>query len=212
MTPEDEFEAEEELSSAMNMLGLILIMNAQYTEARQILQQLVARDTERWGADDEQTLRSRINLMQALVDLGDFAVVRPMSEQLVRICVEQCGPKSDTTLDAQSVRAQVLAYVGEEVEARRLWNEIVAAREAKGGPRDRGTIVAKHMHAEMLQKYGDAEAARAMYGQLLAHYTQQVGAVHEDTLNTEGALAEIQVALGLDLPAAEQTLTRYVLY
>lgn len=209
--PEDEFEAEEEMSAAMNMLGLILIMDAQYTDARRILEQLVARDTERWGANDEQTLCSKASLMQALVDVGDFAVVRPMCEQLVKTCVEQCGPKSETTLDAQTILAQILAYVGEEIEARRLWDEIVASRIAEGGPAHHETIVAKHMYAEMLHKNGDAEAAQALYEQVLAHYTQEVGAAHEDTLNTEGAIAEIQVALGVDLQAAEQTLTRYVL-
>ena len=207
---EGEFEAEDEFSSAMHLLGLCLISSAQYTEARRILEQLVARGTERWGANDERTLCSRIGLVQALVDMGDFAVARPISEHLVEACAEHSGPKSQNALDAQAVHAQVLVYVGEGAEALRLWTAIVAERVAQGGPTHEETIRAKHMHAEALWKLGDAAAAQALCEEILAYHTRLVGAAHEDTLNIEGALAEIQVAVGLDLPAAEQTLIRCV--
>lgn len=207
----DLYEIEEEVSSSMNMLATVLISRAHYSEARRIMEQLVARDTGRWGADDEVTLGSRVGLLQALVDMGDFAAARQMSDQLVATCIERIGPRNDTTLDAQAVRAQVLAYVGEEAQARDLWDEIVAARIAESGPMHKDTICAKHMQADMLHSSGDAAAATALFKEVLAAYTQQLGPTHEDTLNAEGCLAEVQIALGRDLPAAELTLKRYVL-
>ena len=142
--------------------------------------------------------------------MGDFAAARPKADQLVATCVERLGSTDGTTLDAQAVRAQVLEMVGEEAQARRLWEEIVATRLAQDGPTGEETVVAKHMHADMLHSCGHAAAARALYEEVLAAYTQTVGPAHEDTLNLEGTLAELQVALGLDLPAAEQTLRRCV--
>ena len=205
-----EHETEEELSASMSMLANVLIGRGGYAEARRILERLVARDAERWGADDSVTLHSQCGLVQALLDMGDFAAARPKADQLVATCVERLGSTDGTTLDAQAVRAQVLEMVGEEAQARRLWEEIVATRLAQDGPTGEETVVAKHMHADMLHSCGHAAAARALYEEVLAAYTQTVGPAHEDTLNLEGTLAELQVALGLDLPAAEQTLRRCV--
>ena len=205
-----EHEIEEELSASMNMLANVLISRGEYADARRILERLVARDSERWGADDAVTLHSQVGLVQVLLDMGEFAAARPMADQLVATCVERLGSTHGTTLDAQAIRATMLEYVGEEAQARRLWEEIVATRLAQDGPTGEETVIAKHMQADMLHNCGDAAPARALYEEVLAAYTQTVGPTHEDTLNVEGNLAELQVALGLDLSAAEQKLRRCV--
>lgn len=201
---------EEELSSSMNMLATTLIGRAQYAEACKILENLVARDTERWGVDDEVTLGSKTSLVQALIDMGDFAVAHSMSEQLVAKCVEQLGRTHTTTLHAQLMLAQVLGYLGKEAQARKLWEELISTWDARSGMHDE-TICAKHMYANSLHSFGDAAAARALYEEVFASYRQQLGPEHEDTLNAEGTLAELQIALGNALDAAEQTLSRCVL-
>ena len=74
---------EEEISDAMNMLASVLISCARYTEARQLLEQLVARDVEQYGHNNALTACSKTGLAQALLDMGDFAAARTMAEALV---------------------------------------------------------------------------------------------------------------------------------
>ena len=182
----------------------------QYDAAVDAFDAVVAQRTATLGQNHSDTLKSRIDLVNALERKGDYA----RAETLARQVVEQASllPESDALQHSASMSlAQVLRSKSDHRNALKYYEQAMRFAERNFPPDDPQALRVRQNYALALHLGGDTPSAKTQFEQVLA-IQRRLGPSAENNLvatlvNYATLLAEsgdIQSALALEQEAYEE--------
>jgi TIR domain/Tetratricopeptide repeat/NB-ARC domain len=182
-----------------------------YEAARQLNEDILARERRTLGNDHRDTLVSAANLAVDLRALDEVQAARELDEDTLARRQRILGNDHPDTLNSASGLANDLRKLGEVQAARELDEDTLARRRRVLGNDHPRTLTSATGLANDLRKLGEVQAARELDEDTLARKRRVLGDDHPDTLSSATGLAndlrklgEVQAARELD----EDTLAR----
>ncbi|MBL8517922.1 MAG: tetratricopeptide repeat protein [Betaproteobacteria bacterium] len=195
-------DASTELAEALGSVG-------QYSQAHQILSELLARYRETKGDEHPDTLKTMGNLASTLWNQGDLAGARALEERVLAVRQRVQGDEHPATLTSMANLAGTLKSQGDLAGARALEERVLAVSQRVQGDEHPATLTSMNNLASTLWNQGDLAGARALQERVLAVRQRVLGDEHPDTLTSMGNLASTLQSQG-DLAGA-RTLQERVL-
>jgi len=146
----------------------------QLTEAKGILEEVVAIRTRLAGRDDYQTLKAESLLSAILFDMTDLEAAEPLQKHVLYTLERKFTDEDEAILQAKVNLANTLSTVGNHQAALRLDEEIVKSREVINGPNHPETMKSRATLARTLRAVGDADAAKALEREMLKSSTRNL--------------------------------------
>ncbi|MEP6938303.1 MAG: serine/threonine-protein kinase [Rudaea sp.] len=181
---------------AMATRGSVLSYTGHFEEAESVLKDTVARKTQKYGAQDPQTLESLNNLAIVYLQSHRFkdaeAVLRPM----LPICENIYGPEHGFTLNIVNNLAGALrqqATPEKIAESGPYYKRTLDGDRKKYGERHQNTAQALHNYGNYLLDVGDVDGAIAAQQQALALAKELFGPKHQVTAELEYGLGKALV-------------------
>ncbi|MEZ6091523.1 MAG: tetratricopeptide repeat protein [Pirellulaceae bacterium] len=213
------------VSVVRNDLAMIEYDTGDPKAALQTLQELEALSTQRYGPKHRETLISRLNRGNALIELGRFEEARDLFQVSLADSIESLGPTSAVTQKARVLLSSVLLDFDDVEGAQSLLNEVVdqqgdASRRASVDVLDAKGLLAsidlrEERYLEAIERF---EAVQQGYTKLRMQRTneclraidQLIDAIiySEQTEKLESLLDEIGETYGNDDPVANRFMLR----
>ena len=170
-------------------LGRALTDSGSYTEAEQVLSDLLLDRERLLGPDDALTLVTRGNLARAIALGGrpDEGVL--LAQRLLDDRLRLLGPEHPSTLDSQGHLAHFHLLAGRAELAASLYAEQLAARLRTLEPDDPVLDQTRHNLALALDRAAPEDADAEYLGRLVRQLTDLVGNDHDRTLRWTALLA-----------------------
>jgi hypothetical protein len=175
--------------SAANIFALALGEMGQYTDARRIQEDTLARHRRVLGDDSRQTLRSASNLAASLRDLGEIQAARELDEDTLARRRRVLGDDDPESLASANNLAIDLRDLGEVQAARGLDEDTFARRRRVLGDDHPDTLTSASNLAIELGQLGELQAARGLDEDTFARRRRVLGDDHPDTLTSASNLA-----------------------
>ncbi len=212
-----EREAPDEYDGARYNLAFAQLFLGDFPAAEALLRDVMARETERLGADHPQTLYTVKALGQSLHRQGRLAEAEPLYRMVYEKRKAAYGEDHRTTLNAATQLAAGLVSLQRAAEAEPILREAIAAMEARGEQRAPQFVANLNILAGALDQLQRLDEALALTARGIA-IERDVGAPNQDTLAARNWHAKLLLRLGRVseaseefaelLPLAEQTLGR----
>jgi Tetratricopeptide repeat len=181
----------------------------QYFAARDMLEDLVPRVVNVFGATHREAFMARNNLAYSVGDAGDPAAAREAFATLLAHMADVLGADHRDTLSVANNHAIFVGWAGEPKLARELLSSLVRRVRTAFGPDDGDTLTTMNNLAYWAGESGDDEAARQAFSDLVPELTRVLGVDHTATLKSRHNLAVWTARTG-DVPAALVELSAVV--
>jgi tetratricopeptide (TPR) repeat protein len=198
------------LSIALNLASALQDMG-RYAAARELDEDILARERRLHGADDRNTLNSANMLGIDLRNLGEYQAARELDEDTLARYRRVLGEDQPATLLSAGNLAIDLRNLGEHQAARDLDEDTLTRRRRVLGEDHPHTLLSANNLAISLRNLGERQTARELNEDTLTRRRRVLGEDHPHTLSSATNLAislrdlgEHQAARDLD----EGTLTR----
>jgi hypothetical protein len=181
---------------------------ADLSVARQLFEEVVARQTELLGARHFETLMNKKIMVQVLKEMGERRAALRLCEEVVAglqenmdnlehiVTLEQGEeqlPQMIAVLEAKLLLARLSADKGEQ---RRLCDQLAKFAKQMFGTGHAVTLGANASVADLLHEIGDLGAARRLYNEVVAGKTELLGGGHVNTLAVKVNLATLLNDMG----------------
>ncbi|MFD3915992.1 tetratricopeptide repeat protein [Streptomyces sp. NPDC058603] len=190
--------------TAAMLVARSLDAQGQLSQARKLLEEVVARLGGSLGEDHPDTLLCRHNLARVLDDQGDYDQARTIFEDILTTQRNTLVENHPITLVTRNNLALVLHSQGHYDQARTIFEDILTTRRNTLGEHHVDTLVTHHNLALVLDDQGHLDQARTIYEDILDIEHNTFGENHPSTLTTRNNLAVVLHSQGHhDLAAAE---------
>jgi hypothetical protein len=183
----------------------------EYSAARDLQQDTLARKRRLFGDDHPATLLSAHTLAPMLAACGEVQAAHVLAEDTLKRRRRLFGHDDPDTLFSANTLACRLAALGRDEEARTLAEETLSQLRQLAGDDGPGTLICANTLPPVLVALGEAHAARALAEDTLARCRRVLGDDHPATLSSAHILAAVLADLGEHRAAralAEDTLAR----
>jgi tetratricopeptide (TPR) repeat protein len=134
-----------------------------YSEARPLLERVLAICEKALGPEDLSTAGSLNNLALLLTGQGDLAAAQPHYERALAIYEKALGPEHPSTAASLNNLASLLQDQGDLLAARPLYERVLAIWESALGLEHPDTARSLNNLACLLQTQGDLAGARPLF-------------------------------------------------
>jgi eukaryotic-like serine/threonine-protein kinase len=198
-------ESPEEYDSARYNLAFAQLFLGDFPAAEALLRDVMARETERLGADHPQTLYTVKALGQALHRQGRLAEAEPLYRLVYEKRKAAYGPDHRSTLNAATQLAAGLVSLQRPAEAEPILREVITAMEARGESRGPQFVANLNILAGALAQLDRLDEALALTARGIA-IEKDIGAPNQDTLAARNQHATLLLRMGrVDAASAEFT-------
>ena len=191
--------------------GAALAAMGRHQQAKEVLEDALARQRRRAGADHLDTLHAAGRLGVTLTALGEHEAARTLLHDVLVRRRSSLGPDSPETLRSAADLGVALTALGYHAQARRLFEDVTAARRRLLGENHLDTLASAHELGVVLAVVGDHDAARGVLEQVVDGRRSALGPDHLDTLVSAHRLGTLLATIG-DYEAArvllDDTVTR----
>ncbi len=177
--------------AADDVLGASQRLLGAYSEARQQLVAVLAKEERVLGPEHPNTLATAHAVAACLRAMGEDAAARERFEAVLAKEERVLGPEHPDTLVTQREIGRCLDALGSHPEAVEHLTGMVATSEAVLGSDHPTTLRGGHALGLALHHAGRTDEARIRLGQVLAEQERKLGPSHPDTEKTRAALAEM---------------------
>ena len=175
--------------AAANSIAEALRQQGQYSKARRIDEDILARYRRLMGEGHPHTLISASNLALDLANLGERQAGRELDQDTLARRRRVLGEDHPHTLRSASNLARTLADLGDHQAARKLNEETLARYRQVLGNDHPHTLISANNLARTLGDLGDHQAARELHEDTLARRRRILGEDHPHTLGSATCLA-----------------------
>eukprot|EP01045_Picozoa_sp_COSAG04_P020648 COSAG04_NODE_2135_length_4726_cov_5.854333_1_plen_280_part_10 len=133
-----------------------------HAEARPLLEAVLAFETERYGAEHEDTLKTRTDLANCMDAMGDVEGAMREREAVLAAMTRTLGPTHVDTLRARNNLAVSYDNGGDHDRAAREFEAVVEGFTATQGPRHADTLMAQAYLGDTRRLQGDTQSAVAL--------------------------------------------------
>ncbi|EWS93096.1 ATP/GTP binding protein [Streptomyces filamentosus NRRL 11379] len=200
-----------EVLTCMQYLGHATSDLGDFTGARPIIEDTLARRRRTLGDDHSDTLQSANDLAAVLSEIGEHAEARRMQEDTLARRRRTLGDDHPDTLQSAANLALALGKLDELAEARRMLEDTLARRRRALGDDHPDTLHTATNLAAVLNELHEHVEARRMLDDALTRARRTLGDDHPDTLQTATTLAVSLSELGEEAESRrmlEDTLAR----
>src|SRR5256714_1883190 len=170
-------------------IGDLLMEQGSYREAEEILRGAAEARERALGADNADTLRSKIRLAYAQYRQGKYSEAIEGFRGIVALEERLFGPMHPDTLLARNGLAIALDNGGKPAEAEAEHRRILAIREKVLGPEHPDTLRTRNNIALTLDRQGRHAEAAADYQQVIDLENKVLGPEHPDALRSRSSFA-----------------------
>ena len=182
--------------SAMHDLGLTLLAQGEFAEARVLQEKVLEQRRELLGEEHPDTLSATNSLATTLRAQGEVTEARALQEAVLERSRKVLGEEHPDTLTAMGYLALVLRAQGELTEARALEKALLEKSRKVLGEEHPDTLTAMGYLAVTLDIQGKQAEARKVQEEVLEKCRRQLGEEHPQTLTAMGNLALMLRAQG----------------
>jgi tetratricopeptide (TPR) repeat protein len=166
----------------MRYLGVALLDNGEFPEARRIQERHLTLAREVFGEEHLETLRAIRNLALTLIAQDELASVRELQQRDIEGTRRLLGEDAEETLSAMHNLAITLTMLGDTSASQELDEHVLAVRRRVLGEDHPDTLKSIGNLAVTLQRRGDLARARTLHEEALARCRRLLGEDHRDTL------------------------------
>jgi tetratricopeptide (TPR) repeat protein len=170
-------------------IGDLLMEQGSYRDAEGILRAAADARERALGAENADTLRSRIRLAYAQYRQGKYNDAIAGFRSIVSLEERIVGPMHPDTLLARNGLAIALDNGGKPAEAEAEHRRILAIRENVLGPEHPDTLRTRNNIALTLDRQGKNAEAASEYQQVIELENKVLGPEHPDTLRSRSSFA-----------------------
>jgi serine/threonine protein kinase len=158
-----------------------LVGSSRYGQAAEVLAAAVPPAITALGRTDEDVVRVRLELADALFEEGDYRRAAPAYEELAEDVARKQGPHADLALHCRLRGATCRALFGETSEALRQLEALVRDEAEAFGADDPRTLELRRQIGLLQLGAGQRQAAEQTLTRLLADMTRLNSATHPST-------------------------------
>ena len=184
------------LLSAMTVRASVLDYMGRYAEAEAVFKEVVARNTEKYGAEDPKTLDVLNNFAILYLESHRYADGAAILQKMLPICEKIYGPEHGFTLNIVSNLGGALRQQGtpEKIaESGPYYKRALDGEIKKYGEKHPNTIRARHNYGNYLLDVGDVEGAISTQQRAVADAREKFGDKHPVTAELEFGLGKALV-------------------
>lgn len=126
--------------SAMSHQADLHMDRGEFSEARQICQQVFERSKGRFGDEHPETISAMVRLAEASAAEGDLEQARTLEQSILEIRRKLLGERHPDTLAAMNHLAKTLQALGQTTEAQQLMTQILPLQQEVLGPKHPATM------------------------------------------------------------------------
>ncbi|KAJ7050795.1 hypothetical protein C8F01DRAFT_1222273 [Mycena amicta] len=161
----------------------------QYTDAQDLNEQVLGKQTRLLGAEHPDTIETAGNLASIYRDLGRYTDAQRVQEQVLEQQTRLLGAEHPHTIIAAGNLAWTYQELGQYTEAQRLWEQVLEQRTRLLGAEHPHTIIAAGNLAVTYRDLGRNVEAQKLEEKVLEQQTRLLGAEHPYTIIAAGNLA-----------------------
>ena len=176
-------------AAAQHALGRIYGIQGDAKEAEALYRELVKFRNEKLGLDHSDTLKSRMNLANALFSQGKYAGAEQEYRAVLAIQERVLGPGHPNTLTSRMGLANALFSQGKYAEEEQDHRAVLAIRERVLGPEHPDTLSSRYNLANALDNQGKHAEAEQEHRAVLAIRERILSPEHSDILSSRNDLA-----------------------
>ncbi|MFF5180696.1 protein kinase [Micromonospora sp. NPDC000316] len=165
---------------------------SRYGQAAELLAGAVAPAAEAFGDTDDDVLRARLELADALFEEGDYRRAAPTYEQLADDIAQRDGRHADRALKCRLRGATCRALFGETSQALRQLDALLGDESDVYGPDDSRTLDLRRQIGLLQLGAGQRPAAEGTLGDLLKDLTRLHGATDPSAVEVAELLAGLR--------------------
>ncbi|RZU75506.1 serine/threonine protein kinase [Micromonospora kangleipakensis] len=169
-----------------------LVGSSRYGQAAEVLAAAVAPAITALGRTDEDVVRVRLELADALFEEGDYRRAAPAYEELAEDVARKQGPHADLALHCRLRGATCRALFGETSEALRQLEALVRDETEAFGADDPRTLELRRQIGLLQLGAGLRHAAEQTLTRLLADLTRLNSATHPSTMEIADLLSGLR--------------------
>jgi len=182
----------QEWTTVQEEIASVLSRQGHYKDEEQILQKVVQLRTQKFGAQERETLQARASLVAAKSQQTKYVEAEIELRDLVRLNERLFGPEDPDTLWCRDSLAQTLMNQGKFGEAESEFRELLRLNEKVLGAENPATLMTRNNLATAVLQRGNHAEAKIEFT-ALAHLNEKLqGPEHPDTL-----LARYNLAVAL---------------
>jgi lipopolysaccharide biosynthesis regulator YciM len=167
-----------------------------YAESQPHLERSVRLRAAQLGADDPETLESKLELAGLYRDQGLYDRAETLSQEALDGYMTRLGADHPATLASKNNLAMLYKLQGKYDQAQTLYQEVVDGRTVQLGADHPDTLITKNNLAELYQTRGQLAKAEPLAKAVLDTRTAKLGADHPYTLASKNNLAVLYRAQG----------------
>ena len=179
----------EEWARIQGAIAHVLFDQAHYSQAEELWHQVVETRTAVLGAENPDTLHSRMGLAVAMDAQGKYAAAEKENREIVRLEERLGGPADRDTLAARNNLAETLRKEHKYVEAETEYRETIKLEDESLGAEDPVTLKSQNNLAITHSAQGKFAEAEKEYRDVIKLKEKVLGAEHPDTLISRNNLA-----------------------
>ncbi|MGW2626924.1 protein kinase domain-containing protein [Micromonospora taraxaci] len=180
-----------ELRRARSEAGRLL-GSSRYGQAAEVLAAAVRPAINAFGRTDEDVVRIRLELADALFEEGDYRSAAPAYEELAEDAAKEQGPHSELALHTRLRAATCRALFGETSEALRQLEALVRDKTEAFGTDDSRTLELRRQIGLLQLGAGQRHAAEQTLTSLLADLTRLNGRTHPSSKEISNLLSGLR--------------------
>ena len=184
------------LLSAMTVRATVLDFMGRYAEAEPLFKDIVARDTEKYGAEDPKTLDVLNNFAILYLESHRYADGAAILEKMLPTCEKIYGPDHGFTLNIVSNLGGALrqqATPEKIAQSGPYYKRALDGESKRYGEKHPNTIRARHNYGNYLLDVGDIPGAISAQQHALADAREKFGDKHPVTAELEFGLGKALV-------------------
>jgi tetratricopeptide (TPR) repeat protein len=165
-----------------------------HDEAEAILRQMLARQSERLGAEHPQTLATTNNLAGTIFRQGRLAEAEALWWQVLHARERLLGVEHPETVRTRINLAVAFGHDGRHADALAMWGDVLVAQQRISGPEHPDTLQTRRVIGETMAAQGRGAEAEAYLRRLLVDFQRVLGAEHPETLKLARTIEGLQSA------------------
>jgi tetratricopeptide (TPR) repeat protein len=178
-----------EWARVQDAMARVLFDQAHYSQAEELWHQVVETRTGALGAENPDTLHSRMGLAVAMDAQGKYAAAEKENREIVRLEEKLNGSENRDTLASRNNLAETLRKEHKYVEAETEYRETIKLEEESLGPEDPVTLKSRNNLAITHSAQGKFAEAEKEYREVIKLKEKVLGAEHPETLISRNNLA-----------------------
>ena len=160
-----------------------------FTQAAEVLYELLRRALPAYGADHPLLLEARLELASFLLLGGDYRRALPEYQFLAAAFARAGGPAAEQALHCRHQAALCLAALGQAAAALREFRQLLSEQRRRLGEDHDDVLALRHQVVLLLASAGDARGARRELLALLREQRRRLGPGHPEVVELRRLLA-----------------------